>query len=73
MRWPNLRIVFALWNAPADLLEEAALERLGADAVVNSVNEAVRRVHRIVARTRHTKHSKPNGRKMTQGESRRCK
>ena len=49
MRWPDLRIVFALWNAPADLLEEAALERLGADAVVNSVNEAVRRVHRIVA------------------------
>ena len=49
MRWPDLRIVLALWNAPLELLEEAALERLGADAVVNSVDEAVRRIHRIVA------------------------
>jgi len=49
MRWPDLHIVLALWNAPPELLNEAALERLGPDALVNSVDEAVRRIHRIVA------------------------
>lgn len=49
MRWPDLHIVLALWNAPSELLDEAALERLGADALVNSVDEAIRRIHRILA------------------------
>jgi GAF domain-containing protein len=37
-----------LWNAPPELLEDESIESLKADAVVASVNEAVRRVHRIV-------------------------
>jgi len=49
IRWPNLRIVLAFWNAPLELLEEATRERIGVEAVVNSVDEAVRRIHRIVA------------------------
>ncbi|MEO8856311.1 MAG: AI-2E family transporter, partial [Burkholderiaceae bacterium] len=40
-RWPHLHIVLALWNAPAELLEEAALRDLGADAVVTSLTEAL--------------------------------
>jgi hypothetical protein len=49
MRWPRLRIVVALWNAPSELLEESSRERLGVDAVVSSVDEAVRRIHRVIA------------------------
>jgi predicted PurR-regulated permease PerM/GAF domain-containing protein len=49
IRWPELRIVLAFWNAPLELLEEATRERIGAEAIVNSVDEAVRRIHRIVA------------------------
>ncbi len=48
-RWPNLRIVLALWNAPPDLLTDEFVAALKADAVVTSVEEAVRRIHRIVA------------------------
>ena len=48
-RWPNVRIVLALWNAPPELLTDESLETLKADAVVTSVEEAVRRIHRIVA------------------------
>jgi predicted PurR-regulated permease PerM len=47
-RWPNLRIVLALWNAPPELLTDQSLEALKADAVVTSVEEAVCRIHRIV-------------------------
>jgi hypothetical protein len=49
IRWPELRIVLAFWNAPLALLEEEIRERLGAEAIVNSIDEAVRRIHRIVA------------------------
>jgi predicted PurR-regulated permease PerM/GAF domain-containing protein len=49
IRWPKLRIVLAFWNAPLELLEEPTRERLGVVAIVNSVNEAVLRIHRIVA------------------------
>jgi hypothetical protein len=49
IRWPNLHIVLALWNAPSELFEDEARARLGADAVVNSVDEAVQRIHRLVA------------------------
>jgi predicted PurR-regulated permease PerM len=48
-RWPNLRIALALWNAPPELLTDESLAALKADAVVTSVEEAVRRIHRIVA------------------------
>ena len=48
-RWPNLRIVLALWNTPPELLTDKSLAALKADAVVTSVDEAVRRIHRIVA------------------------
>jgi len=48
-RWPQLRIVLALWNAPEGLLDGDVREGLGADELVTSINEAVRRIHRIVA------------------------
>jgi predicted PurR-regulated permease PerM len=48
-RWPGLRIVLALWNAPADLLENDAHKELGADEVVTTVNEAVLRIETMVA------------------------
>jgi predicted PurR-regulated permease PerM len=48
IRWPELRIVLAFWNAPGELLEESVRERLGVEAIINSVDEAVRRIHRIV-------------------------
>ena len=40
-RWPHLRVVLALWNAPPELLDEAARRDLGADAVVTSLTEAM--------------------------------
>ncbi|CAN5254083.1 hypothetical protein BH11PSE10_BH11PSE10_02900 [soil metagenome] len=40
-RWPHLHIVLALWNAPPELLDEAARLELGADAVVTSLSEAM--------------------------------
>ncbi len=43
-RWPDVKIVLALWNAPAELLGEDACKSLGADAVVTSISEAVVRV-----------------------------
>ena len=48
-RWPNIRIVLALWNAPPELLTDESRAAFKADAVVTSVEEAVRRIHRIVA------------------------
>jgi len=48
-RWPHLKIVLALWNPPQDLLAGEAHETLGADALVTSVDEAVGRIHRMVA------------------------
>ena len=47
-RWPNVRIVLALWNAPPSLLRSESVEALEADAVVTSVQEGVRRIHRFV-------------------------
>ena len=43
-RWPDLRIVLALWNAPPALLTESAPERLGVTAIVNSMHELVLRL-----------------------------
>lgn len=48
-RWPDLSIVLALWNGPKELLADEAHEALGADAVVTSVDEAVARIHRLIA------------------------
>lgn len=47
-RWPNVRIVLALWNAPPELLTNEPVEALKVDAVVTSVQEAVLRIQRIV-------------------------
>jgi GAF domain-containing protein len=44
-----VRIVLALWNAPPELLTDESLAALKADAVVTSVEEAIRRIHRIIA------------------------
>ena len=40
-RRPDLHIVLALWNAPPALLDEAACRALGADAVVQTLEEAL--------------------------------
>lgn len=48
-RWPNLRIVLVLLNAPPELLMADAHVALGADGVVTSIEEATRKIHRIVA------------------------
>ena len=58
-RWPNVRIVLALWNAPPELLTDESLAALKADAVVTSVQEAVRRIHRIVDPKKPRQPSKP--------------
>jgi predicted PurR-regulated permease PerM len=47
-RWPDVRVVLALWNAPPELLTSEPLEAVKIDAVVTSVQEAVRRIHRMV-------------------------
>ncbi len=43
-RWPDVRIVLALWNAPPELAGEDACKAIGADAVATSISEAVIRV-----------------------------
>lgn len=48
-RWPDLRILLALWDAPADLLDDEALRELGAEGVVVSVDEAIHRIQRMVS------------------------
>ena len=48
-RWPGKRIVVALWNAPAAILEPDAIVALGADEVVTTVQEAVLRIQRMIA------------------------
>ncbi|MBD9529867.1 AI-2E family transporter [Paracoccus sp. PAR01] len=48
-RWPACKIVLALWNAPALLLDPERISAMGADEVVTSVAEAVRRIHRVLA------------------------
>lgn len=48
-RWPQARIVLALWNAPEALLEDDRAEMVGADAVATSVAEAVRRIGHMLA------------------------
>ena len=40
-RWPDVKIVLALWNAAPQMQQEGAGESLGATAVVTSIAEAV--------------------------------
>ena len=47
-RFPNLKIVAALWNAPPEALTDKAIEKFEADIVVTSIEEAVFRIYRIV-------------------------
>ncbi|MEJ7930719.1 AI-2E family transporter [Ramlibacter sp. AN1015] len=47
-RWPDLKIVLGLWNAPPRLLEAGGTEELGVDAVATTVEELVLRVGRLV-------------------------
>ena len=48
-KWPDVRIVLALWDAPAGLLEGDALRGLGVDEIVTSIDEAIGRLHRMAA------------------------
>jgi predicted PurR-regulated permease PerM len=48
-RWPSVRIVLAAWNGPDELLEPERLKSVGADEIVTSINEAARRIHRMIA------------------------
>lgn len=43
-RWPDLRIVLALWNAPEDQAGPDRAEALGVDQIVLSMDEAVQRL-----------------------------
>ena len=43
-RWPRAKIVLGLWGVPSDELDDRRREALGADAVVASIKEALRRV-----------------------------
>ncbi|MDM0115469.1 AI-2E family transporter [Variovorax sp. J22R133] len=43
-RWPDVKIVLALWNAPPELLTEDASSSVRADAVVTSMSEAIIRL-----------------------------
>lgn len=49
MRRADLAIVIAAWNAPDDLLADDARDRLGATAIVTSVDEAVARIHLLLS------------------------
>lgn len=47
-RWPGIRIVVALWNAPGALIDSNRIHDLGADEVVTSVEEALHRLRRML-------------------------
>lgn len=47
-RWPNKKIVLALWNAPPEIFETDAVKALGADEVVASIDEARLRLQRML-------------------------
>ncbi|QEU07068.1 AI-2E family transporter [Paracoccus yeei] len=57
-RWPEVKIVLALWNAPDDLTGNDKAREWGADAVVASMSEAVQRIEQMLtpdlARERQT-------------------
>lgn len=47
-RWPDTKIVLALWNAPPELMGEDACKALGADAVVTSLSDAAMRLTQLI-------------------------
>ncbi|MBN9039705.1 MAG: hypothetical protein BGP05_22665 [Rhizobiales bacterium 62-47] len=48
-RWPDLKIVLALWNSRAELLTDEKIKSIGADEVVTSIDEAVQRIHQMLS------------------------
>lgn len=48
-RWPSIKIIVVLWNAPESLLAPGRIASLGADGVVTTVREAISHVHRILS------------------------
>lgn len=50
-RWPGLRIVLALWNAPPELLSDNAAQQLGVEAITTSVRELLLRCDALLAPT----------------------
>lgn len=48
-RWPGLRIVLALWNAPPALLAESAASQLGVEAIATTVRELRLRADALLA------------------------
>ncbi|RST54205.1 AI-2E family transporter [Variovorax sp. DXTD-1] len=46
--WPDVQIILTLWNAPPELLAEDACKKMGADAVVTSISEAVVQVSTLM-------------------------
>lgn len=47
-RWPQLKIILALWNLPADALSAVSSADLGADEVATSIAEAIGRIQRML-------------------------
>lgn len=50
-RWPRVKIILALWNAPAELLGDEGREKLEADAVVTTLTEALLHVSERIGLT----------------------
>ena len=48
-RWPGVKIVLALWNPPQRVAEGEGPGDLGADAVVTSIDEAIRRIEQMLS------------------------
>lgn len=48
-RWPDIKIILALWNAPPALLAAGKAAEIGVDGVVTSIEEALGRITRLVA------------------------
>jgi predicted PurR-regulated permease PerM len=55
-RWPDVRIVLALWNAPEALAEADAKADLGADSIVTSIHEAVHRIGQMLSPAQASEH-----------------
>lgn len=47
-RWPGVQVLLTLWNAPPEVLDDAAMQLLGADGMANSVTEAALRARQIL-------------------------
>lgn len=57
VRWPDVRVVLALWNAPELLSASDLLERTGADALAGSIEELVASVESMLAKGSVTPHA----------------